>query len=433
MFVLEKMKEIKMKKLFLLLLFFIPLKGQSTFDTFFENKTLRLDYFHSGDAKNDDYSFDEMLEEPYWGGSKTHLLDPLNYGKYKVEVYDSASGALIYSKYYSTLFSEWQTTEEAKKYRKSFNESVVFPFPKKTVLVTFYSRDKKNELHKKFDFTVNPSNYFITKERRDEYPNFKVHYSGDPSTKVDIVIIPDGYTKDEMEKFQNDCKKFTQYLFNSSPYKENKDAFNIWGIEAPSLESGTDIPAQHVWKKTNVSTTFYTFDEERYCMTYDYKSVRDYAANAPYDQIYILVNTSKYGGGSIYNHYSVCVADNPRSEYIFVHEFGHGFAFLGDEYYTSSTAYLDFYPTDVEPLEPNLTTRVDFKSKWEDMVDKDIPIPTPNDPSYGHKVGLFEGGGYIAKNIFRPCFDCSMKSASVDNFCPVCKRAIRKMIDYYSK
>lgn len=412
---------------------FVSVNGQIKFDTYFENKTLRVDYVHTGDNLADEYSFDELREEPFWGGSQTQLVDPFNYGKYKVEVTDSATNSVIYSKYYSTLFSEWQTTAEAKLYKKSFSESVVFPFPKNTVIVSLFSRDRRNDLHKKFSLTVNPNNYFIAKDRRNEFPNFKVVYSGDPAKKVDIVIIPDGYTAGEMEKFKADCDRFAQYLFNASPYKETKESFNIWGIEAPSKESGTDIPAKNIWKRTVVNTTFYTFDEERYCMTSDYKAVRDYAANAPYDQIYILVNSSKYGGGSIYNHYSVCVADNYKGEYIFVHEFGHGFAFLGDEYYTSSTAYLDFYPTDIEPLEANLTTRINFEAKWKDMVEKDIPIPTPNDTLYKNKVGLFEGGGYISKGIYRPSYDCSMKSASVNNFCPVCKKAIKQMIDFYTK
>lgn len=412
---------------------FVSANGQIKFDIYFENKTLRVDYFHTGDSVNDEYSFDELREEPYWGGSQTHLQDLFNYGKYKVEVVDSATNSVIYSKYYSTLFSEWQTTAEAKLCKKSFNESVVFPFPKKTVIVSLFSRDRRNELHKKFELFINPKNYFIAKDRRNEFQNFKVSYSGDPAKKVDIVIIPDGYTAAEMNKFKTDCGKFAQYLFNASPYKENKESFNIWGIDAPSKESGTDIPGKNIWKNTIVNTTFYTFDEDRYCMTSDYKSVRDCAANAPYDQIYILVNSSKYGGGSIYNHYSVCVADNERSEYIFVHEFGHGFAFLGDEYYSSSTAYLDFYPTDIEPLEANLTTRVNFDTKWKAMIDKDIPIPTPNDPQYINKVGLFEGGGYMAKGIYRPSYDCSMKSASVNNFCLVCKKTIQAMIDYYIK
>jgi hypothetical protein len=236
-----------------------------------------------------------------------------------------------------------------------------------------------------------------------------------------------------MNKFKEDCGRFAGYLFNVSPFKENRDNFNIWGVEAPSENSGTDIPKENIWKKTILNTNFYTFGLERYLMTADNKSVRDLAANAPYDQIYILVNTDEYGGGSIYNHYSVCASDNKYSEYVFVHEFGHGFASLADEYYTSDVAYEDFYPLDVEPLDPNLTTLVDFKSKWKDLVPDSIPIPTPAVEKYKNSVGAFEGGGYMAKGIYRPMMDCTMKSISVDNFCPVCKRAVRQMIDFYSK
>ncbi|MBK7630601.1 MAG: peptidase M64 [Ignavibacteriales bacterium] len=423
-----------MKK-YLLLFTLIPLISfpQINFDQYFADKTLRLDYYHTGNATEDSYSIDELIEEPYWGGSKTNLLDKFDYGKYKFVVKDFVSGREIYSHTYATLFSEWQTTDEAKQTTKSFSETIVFPYPKNNVMVEFYSRDKKNILHKKFEYVINPNSYFVKTERTLEYPNFKVVNNIDSDQAVDIVIIPDGYTLDEMNKFIKDCEKFAGFLFNASPYKENKNKFNIWGIEAPSKESGTDIPAENVWKNTIVNSRFYTFDLDRYLMTNDNKSLRNIASNAPYDQIFILVNTTKYGGGAIYNHYSVCVSDNNYSEYIFTHEFGHGFAGLGDEYYTSDVAYNEFYPLDVEPLDPNLTTLVNFKSKWEDMLDSKTPVPTPSTKAFNSTVGVFEGGGYVAKGVYRPMQDCSMKSISVDNFCPVCKRAIKRMIDFYSE
>lgn len=411
----------------------IILSAQSNFEKFFEKKTLRIDYFHAGDKSTDEYFLDGFLEEPFWGGSNKNLIDVFDFGKYKLEVRDSSTNELIYSRCFSTLFSEWQTTEEAKKIKKSFSESVVMPFPKNKAIASIFTRDRKHKLIKKFEVQIDPKNYFISKEKRKPCNNFKVIYNGESSSKVDIVIIPDGYTKDEMEIFKLDCNKFAQYLFNSSPYKENKDKFNIWGVEAPSLESGTDIPAENIWRNTSVNSSFYTFDVERYCMISDYKTVRDFAANAPYDQIYVLVNSKKYGGGSIYNFYSVCVNKNPREEYVFVHEFGHGFAFLADEYYESSTAYQDFYPSDVEPLEPNLTTLIEFDKKWKNQIEKNIPIPTPTEEKYKNSIGVFEGGGYVAKQVYRPMYDCSMKSASVNNFCPVCKETILKMIKFYSE
>jgi len=421
-------------KLISFLLLFVPISySQINFDDYFENKTLRFDYFHTGTKDSNSYSFDELIEEPYWGGSKVNLIDKFNYGKYKFEVYDKESNKLIYSRGYSTIFNEWQTTEEAKHTAKTFSETVVFPYPKNPVLVIFYAANRKNEWILKFEYRVDPENYFIKTERVDEFKNFKVLNSGDPSVKVDIVIIPEGYAADEMDSFKEDCDKFSQYLFNASPFRENKVKFNIWGIEAPSKESGTDIPKDDVWKKTLVNSSFYTFDLERYLMSYDNKTIRNVASNAPYDEIFILVNTDKYGGGAIYNHYSMSVSKNKYTEFTITHEFGHGFASLADEYWTSDVAYQDFYPLDVEPTDPNLTTLIDFDSKWKDLVENGTPTPTPDTEEFKDKVGAFEGGGYMEKGIYRPCEDCTMKSIKVDNFCPVCKRAIQQMIDFYSE
>jgi hypothetical protein len=236
-----------------------------------------------------------------------------------------------------------------------------------------------------------------------------------------------------MNLFKEDCKKFAGYLFNSSPFRENKNKFNIWGIEAPSVESGTDIPKENIWKKTLVNSNFYTFETERYLMTTDNKTLRNVASNAPYDQIYILANSSKYGGGAIYNHYSISVTKDKNFEFIITHEFGHGFTSLADEYWTSDVAYQDFYSLDVEPTDPNLTTLVDFDSKWKDLVEDGIPIPTPNTDGFKEKVGAFEGGGYVEKGIYRPMYDCSMRSIKIDGFCPVCKRAIQQMINFYAE
>lgn len=418
---------------FCFFLFTITSFSQINFEDYFFDKSLRLDYHHTGNHSEDFYSFDELIEEPFWAGSKVNLLDKFNFGKYKFIVIDQETGTHIYSRTYSTLFGEWQTTDEAKETYRTFNETVVFPYPKKKVIVEFYGRDKLNNLIKKFEYNVDPNNYFIKKEQSLKYETLKVLYNGDPSLKVDVAFIPEGYTENEMELFKKDCEKFTKYFFNSSPFKENKNHFNIWAVLAPSKESGTDIPADKIWKNTLLNSGFYTFDLERYLMTTDNKTLRNVASNVPYDQIYIIVNSSKYGGGAIYNHYSVCVNDNINEEFVFTHEFGHGFAFLADEYYTSDVAYNDFYTLDVEPLERNITTLVDFDSKWKDLIEKGTPIPTPSSKEFNKTIGAFEGGGYVEKGVYRPMQECSMKSISVDNFCPVCKKAIQDMIDFYTE
>lgn len=423
-----------MKKYFLIaLVFVISFQASAQYDSWFENKTLRLDYFQSGDSNSSSYTFDELIEETYWGGSHINLIDTFEYGKYFVKVFDSESETLIYSRGYSTLFGEWQTTDESAHTSRTMSETVVFPYPKKDVRVEIYARNKKGIFVKEWEHKINIQNYFIKKENRLEYPSFDVLISGDESTKVDIVILPEGYTSEEMGKFIADCEAFKNGLFKYAPYDQNKDKFNIRGILAPSAESGSDIPADGIWKETILNTCFYTFDLERYVMTSDNKSVRDLAANAPYDQIYILVNTKKYGGGAIYNHYSSSVTGSSVSDKIIIHELGHAFVGLGDEYYNSKVAYNEFYPLDVEPWEPNITTLVNFDKKWKNMLPKKTPIPTPAEEKFENKLGVFEGGGYAAKGIFRPKQDCLMNTFKTNEFCGVCKQAIQKMIDFYSK
>lgn len=422
-----------MRYLFSLACFFLTFTVYASFGDYFYEKSLRFDYYRTGNETEDIVSFDEMLEEPFWGGSKTNLIDTFSYGEYFLKLTDIKSGNLIYSRGYSSLFNEWQTTAEAKITRRSFSESVVFPFPKNKTKLELFRRNCDNQWEKQFEYLIDPNNSFIIKEKRLEYPTIKVHYSGDPSIKMDIVFIPDGYTASEMNKFRKDCQLFKDYLLKCRPYNEVKNKINIWVVKVPSKESGTDIPGENIWKNTVVNSNFYTFDSERYLTTSDNKTLRSLAANAPYDQIVLLVNSEKYGGGGIYNQFSVTSTGNSYSNFVFIHEFGHAFAGLGDEYYTSDVAYEGFYNLKVEPWEPNLTTLVNFDVKWKNMLQKDIPIPTPNTDAYKETLGVFEGGGYMAKGVYRPVLDCSMKSTIYDGFCPVCRHAIVKMIDFYSK
>ena len=422
-----------MKKILICLLLLFPLFSNAQFDKYFLNKTLRIDYFRTGNDTLEYVSIDELIEEQFWGGSKINLLDTFNYGNYKFEVYDISTGKLIYSRGYCTLFNEWKTTEEAKTTWKTFSETVVFPFPKNKVTIKFFSRTKNNNWNLMFTYNVAPNNYFISKEPKLKCNSFQVINSGDPAQKLDIVIIPDGYTKSEMEKFKKDCKRFAGYILNTSPFSDNKDKVNIWAVEAISEESGTDIPNKNIWKQTILNTSFCTFDSERYLTTPDNKTVRSVAANVPYDQIFILVNTDIYGGGGIFNFYSVASSNNKNSDFLMIHEFGHAFAGLADEYYSSDVSVQDYHPLNIEPWEPNITTLVDFDSKWKSLISAKTPIPTPVTKEYYKTVGVYEGAGYIEKGVYRPFVDCTMKSAKYNNFCPVCRLSIQKMLDFYSK
>ncbi len=422
-----------MKRIFVFFfLGFINLTAQIKFDDFFLDKTFRFDFFHTGNKETEIISFDKMIEEGRWSGSKRNMIDTSYYGNYFLKVFDIEYNTLIYSRGFSTLYQEWQTTEEAKTLTRTFSGSVLIPFPKSIIKIKIYKRNRSNKFEKKYENTVDPRNYFIIKEKRKPFESFKVHYSGEPESKLDIVFIPEGYTKEEMNKFRKDCQRFAGYLFDYSPFNENREKINVWGIDAPSLESGTDIPAKEEWKETLLNSSFYTFDSERYLMTSDYFTVRDVAANVPYDQIFIIVNTPKYGGGAIYNFYSMTSSDDKRANQIFIHEFAHGLAGLADEYGNDNT-YLNMYPLDVEPWEPNITTLVNFDSKWKNMIEPGTPIPTPAEEKYKSKIGVFEGGGYVAKGVYRPTFNSIMNSFTSNEFNLVCKDVLQKIINFYSE
>ncbi|MHC1777819.1 MAG: M64 family metallopeptidase [Lentimicrobium sp.] len=422
-----------MKSFLLSLMFVAALNASAQFEKYFYNKTLRLDYVHTGNDTSDAYALDELIEEPYWGGSKVNLVSPLDYGNYKFTITDIETGAIIYSRGYSSLFSEWQTTAEAKETFRSYPENVIFPFPRNPVMIDFYNHTREGEWLKKFSYRIDPKSYFIKKERRHEYPSFVVNKAGDPAVCLDIVFLPEGYTAGEMNKFKADCARLADFLLKCAPFNEYSGKINISGVLAPSIESGADIPGEEVWKKTVLNSSFYTFDIDRYLTTSDMKSVRDVAANVPYDQICVVANSQVYGGGGIYNHYALFTSDNAYANYVFVHEFGHAFAGLGDEYYNSEVAYEDIYNLKIEPWEPNLTTLVDFDSKWKSMVTTGAPIPTLEIGKDKYPVGAYEGGGYLTKGIYRPSYDCTMKSLSYNNFCPVCQKAIRDMLEYYTR
>jgi hypothetical protein len=294
-------------------------------------------------------------------------------------------------------------------------------------------RQRSGSFEKLYETAIDPTDYFIIKEKPVNAGFTKIHDAGNPVECFDLAFIAEGYTFSEMQKFRDDVKKMSDVLFNEPPFSGYKNKINIWAVEAVSEESGTDIPGEKLYVNTALNSTFYTFDLDRYLTTTDIKSVNDYAATVPHDNIVVLINTSKYGGGGIYNYYSGASAGNLLSDKVFIHELGHGFAGLADEYYSSSVAYDEFYPLNVEPWEPNITTLVDFGSKWANIIAEGIPVPTPAEEKYREVTGVFEGGGYSAKGIYRPEQECRMKSNSTKGFCTICRNAIIEMLNFYTK
>lgn len=421
-------------KIFLILLI-LPLLSvaQLNFENHFLNNSMRFDFILGGNSEDVHIYPEQIKQEAHWAGSKKNLIDSFNYGSYRFRVFDLQSDSLLFLKGFSTLFQEWQTTPEAKEKNRTFYHAVVFPFPKKKIKLQIDARQWEGNFKTIYSDSIDPDDYFILKESPPAYEITEILNNGKPEKKVDMVILAEGYTEDEMEKFIRDAKRVTGYLFAEEPFKSEKEKFNVKAVHAPSAESGTDIPGENIYRNTAFNSTFYTFDVPRYLTTSDMKSIYDAASVVPWDHIYLLVNSERYGGGGFYNFLSICTADDELTAPVFVHEFGHGFAGLGDEYYTSSVAYEDYYNLNVEPWEPNLTTLIDFESKWNRMVHDTVTIPTPRKPEYTETTGAFEGGGYLSEGIYSPFMNCRMKSNNANGFCPVCQKSIRKVIQFYTE
>ncbi len=424
-----------MRNLTILILFVWTLSAnaQINFDKYFTKKVLRFDFILAGNSRETEVFPAGMKEEPYWSGSEKNLIDPFKFGNLKYEVFDEDANTLIYSRGFCTLYQEWQTTAEAKVMKRRFYEVATMPYPKNKIRFVLSIRERDGSFSKLYETRIDPDDYFIRKESPVKVNVSKIRDAGDPQKCVDLAFIAEGYTTEEIGKFREDVKNMTEVLFGEPPFTDFKDKINVWAVEAVSEESGTDIPGERIYVNTALNSTFYTFGLDRYLTTTDIKAVNDFAAAVPHDNIIVLINTNRYGGGGVYNYYSGTSSGNPLSPIVFIHEFGHGFAGLADEYYSSSVAYEDFYPLDVEPWEPNITTLVNFDSKWKKFIGKDIPIPTPATEKYKNVTGLFEGAGYSAKGIYRSEMDCRMKSNGPKGFCTVCRNAIKKMLDFYTE
>ncbi len=455
------MKKISMTSLVLIFSFLMAEDIQ--FDDFFLKKSMRIDFYQTGNANETIISIDQFKEEPIWAGSTVNLIDNLELGDHVIKVFDENSGILIFSKGFNSLFAEYLTTRPAIDGEfKSYHNTVLIPYPKNNVEVKFYTKNRENHLVEEYTTIIDPDSRFINHDPlKYDFEVTAYLDNGDPTKKVDILILPEGYTRSEMTVFREDIEKMLKIFFDTEPFKSEKDKFNVWSIETPSEESGVDDPRAEKFVNTVYDLTYNTLDIDRYVQGCNNKVMRDVAALAPYDQIYFLMNSDKYGGGGIYNFCSICYSPSQQKDpewwpaYAFVHEFGHSFAGLADEYYSSAVSYNDMYPVDVEPWEFNITTATKRETvKWKDLIEKNTEVPTDwgkeeyesiprrdtkakYDFVKAHKnwgkIGVYEGAGYSSKGVFRPYMDCRMFSKSLAPFCLVCEAGLRKVIDYYTK
>jgi hypothetical protein len=473
----------------------LPARESVRFDDYFVDKTMRIDYFHLGDARQEWVTIDRIFQQGIWAGSRRNLIDNFNNGRYAIKIYDSSSGKLIFSKGFDSYFGEYRTTTQALEGKKrTYHESALIPFPRRKITFTVESRNRENQLQLLFSQVIDPSSVSIIREKlKSGVKVFELVKNGDPHLKVDVAVIAEGYTAGEVEKFERDLKRFTRVFFDFEPYKSYQDRFNIYGVFQASQDSGCDEPRRGIFKNTALNSTFNSLGSERYLLTEDNKSLRDIAAHVPFDALFIMVNQMRYGGGGIYNLYCTFTVDNQWWEYLCLHEFGHHFAGLADEYYTSSVAYNEFYPRGVEPLEANITALLDPSNiKWKDLLTPGIEVPTPwekeefdrMDEAYQRirgeindkiarmkregapaaevqkveeeseklsrehaekvddylaksrfkgRVGAFEGAGYSAQGLYRPMLDCLMFTKGKKPFCKVCERAVIRVIKHYSE
>lgn len=423
-----------MKHFFCMLFFFLTMTGSyaQNFADYFHDKTLRVDYIFTGDAKRQAIYLDELSQLPSWAGRQHHLSELPLEGNGQIIVKDLADGKCIYKTSFSSLFQEWLATDEAQAVAKGFENTFLLPFPKKPVEVEIVLYSSRKEVMARLKHVVKPEDILIHKRGVSHVtPHRYMHRSGNEKDCIDVAVLAEGYTEQEMDLFYQDAQRTCESLFSYEPFRSMKNKFNIVAVASPSADSGVSVPREGLWKQTAMHSHFDTFYSDRYLTTSRVKAIHNALAGIPYEHIIILANTDVYGGGGIYNSYTLTTAHHPMFKPVVVHEFGHSFGGLADEYFYDNDVMTDTYPLDVEPWEPNITTRVNFAAKWEDMLAPQTPYPTPASQKKDYPVGVFEGGGYSAKGIYRPAFDCRMRTNEYPEFCPVCQRALRRMIDFY--
>lgn len=423
-----------MKPIYYLLLFFITsMKCYSqNFTDYFENKTLRVDYIFTGNDKQQSIYLDELSQLPTWAGRQHHLSELPLEGNGQIIVRDLATKRCIYKNSFSSLFQEWLSTDEAKTTAKGFENTFLVPYPKQKVEIEINLLNPRKQVMAQYKHIVDPNDILIHQRGLSHItPHKYLIHNGDEKDCIDVAILAEGYTESEMEQFYKDAKIACESIFSHEPFHTMEKKFNIVAVASPSKDSGVSVPRENQWKQTTVHSHFDTFYSDRYLTTSRVKSIHDALAGIPYEHIIILANTNVYGGGGIYNSYTLTAAHHPKFKPVVVHEFGHSFGGLGDEYFYDNDVMTDTYPLDIEPWEKNITTRVNFSSKWEDMIAPKTPIPTPVSEHQNYPIGLYEGGGYSAKGIYRGSYDCRMRTNEYPEFCPICQRAIKQMIEFY--
>lgn len=425
-----------MKKhiLFLLCLIAVASTRAQVFADHFADKTLRVDYIFNGNASGQAICLDGLSALPTWAGRKHHLAELPLQGNGQIVMRNAASGKTIYTTSFSSLFQEWLETDEARNVTKGFENTFLLPYPLQPVEIEITLLDPRRNVRASMKHIVHPNDVLIEQKGNSHItPHKYLLHNDSPEKCIDVAILAEGYTLQEMQTFYEDADIACKSIFDHEPFKSMKKRFNVVAVASPSTDSGVSVPRLNEWKHTAFGSHFSTFYSDRYLTTSRVKAIHDALAGIPYEHIIILANTEEYGGGGIYNSYTLTTAHHPMFRPVVVHEFGHSFGGLADEYFYDNDVMTDTYPLDIEPWEQNISTQVDFAAKWKDMLSENTPVPTPAEVSENYPTGVYEGGGYSAKGIFRPAENCRMRTNEYPAFCLVCQRALRRIIEFYTE
>ena len=412
-----------------------------------QEQTLRVNYTFSGNSRESRIYLDDLNVIDGWAGRHVNLKELYLEGNGQITMTDAESGDTLYRNAFSTLFQEWQNTEEATQLDRSFENVFLLPMPTEKAFVEVKLTDNYNKVVATLKHSVDPKDILIRRIGLNP-PLWKyLHHSGSPEECIDVVIVPEGYSADQMDLFYKDADIAVNSLFSHEPFKKMQDRFNILTVDLPSKDSTVSDPKNGLWTETALSSQFSTFYTDRYLTTLRLRQLHDKLAGVPYEHIIILANTDVYGGGGIFNSYTLTTAHHAKFAPVVVHEFGHSFGGLADEYYYDDQ-YEQYYNPETEPWEPNITTQVDFNSKWFDYIPVAVPQPTPTPVSAPTSamtakqrkefeklppIGLYEGGGYMSKGVWRGSFDCRMHTNTCPDFCPVCRMSLERIIRFYTE
>lgn len=428
-----------MKRLFLFLslslLWAVGLQADVKFDDWFDGRTLRADYIFAGDSAQAELSLAELIVEPRWYGRRVNLDRLFFDGTGQITMTDELTGLVLYRHAFSSLFQEWQGTAEATHVRKAFENTFLMPMPKQPAVVTVRLLDFRGNTAALMKHRIDPQDILIRQMGHEPTTPWQYVWQGSVPHPIDIAIVAEGYTEAQMDTFLADARTAADALFKAEPFAGMKERFNIVAVCVPSAQSGVSVPRQNLWRSTALSSHFDTFYSNRYLTTLHLKRLHDVLAGIPYEHIIILANTPTYGGGGILNSYTLVAAHDKSFQPVVVHEFGHSFGGLADEYYYDDE-YSPRYVRGIEPYEPNITTLTHFETKWQDLLPKGTIIPTPQ-TNKGRdvytKIGVYEGGGYQSKGVYRAFQDCRMKTNEAPDFCAVCQRALERLIRFYTE